>query len=330
MLSKDILEDIKTLLAVTSSINETYANLKKLEIIDKKESKEYQSLMERLKSSLALEKSIYDRFPNDLEVLSNIERLINSKEEYWINFNLQENINAILNHHNLIKLRIHLNLFSKMLNIKNADFIINVNDEDILENQTSRNILVINATIIRDFLNTLLTILNSYLNDDKYSTIKDLLLSFKYDLSFLYKELEDDFLENNFNINTNLYWEASALADYYHLDRKKLNAMQRGTVYNLYVDKIREIIKISLDEDSSKQEIFDYTISEILTRTSLLLFGDKTVNFFNSQKLQLASNVPYNEERLENLKKAQQRVDNVFAMYEKDKELLQIISLRVR
>ena len=58
MLSKDILENIRTLLVITSSINETYAKLKELEIKDEKESKEYQSLIESLKSSLELEKSI--------------------------------------------------------------------------------------------------------------------------------------------------------------------------------------------------------------------------------------------------------------------------------
>ena len=39
--------------------------------------------------------------------------------------------------------------------------------------------------------------------------------------------------------------------------------------------------------------------------------------------------MPYNEELLKNLKNAQNRIDSIFAMYEKDKELLNIISLRV-
>ena len=90
MLSKDILENIKTLLAITDSINETYAKLKELEINNQKESKEYQSLIISLKSSLELEKSIYERFPKDLDILSNIDYTISSKEEFWINFNLQD------------------------------------------------------------------------------------------------------------------------------------------------------------------------------------------------------------------------------------------------
>ena len=329
MLSKDILENIKTLLAITDSINETYAKLKELEINNQKESKEYQSLIISLKSSLELEKSIYERFPKDLDILSNIDYTISSKEEFWINFNLQDNINAILNNHNLIKLRIHLNLFNRMLAIKDADFVISTNKEEVLENQSSRNILVINATIIRDFVNTLLIILNSYLNDSKYNAIKDLLLNFKYGLSFLYEDIEKDFLENDFNINNDLYWESNVVADYYRLDREKLNAIKRGTVFNIFREKTDNIIEIVINENSSKQEIFTYTISEILIRASLLLFGDKTVNFFNSQKLQLASNMPYNEELLKNLKNAQNRIDSIFAMYEKDKELLNIISLRV-
>ena len=328
MLSKDILENIKTLLAVTASINETYVKLKELEINNLKDDKEYQSLLTSLKSSLELEKSIYDRFPKDLDILSDIDYAISNKKEFWINFNLQDNLNAILNNHNLIKIRIHLNLFNRMLAIKDADFIINVNKEDVLENQSSRSILIINTSIIRDFINTLLIILNSYLNKSKYNIINDLLLNFKYGLSFLYEDIEKDFLENDFNINNELYWESSAIADYYNLDREKLNAIQRGTVFNIFKEKIDDIINIVIDEKSSKQEIFTYTISEIITRASLLLFGDKTVEYLNKQKLQLSSNTPHNEEWLKKLRNAQNRVDNIFLMYEKDKELLNIISLR--
>ena len=329
MLSKDILENIRTLLVITSSINETYAKLKELEIKGEKESKEYQSLIESLKSSLELEKSIYDRFPKDLDILSNIDYTISSKEEFWINFNLQDNINAILNNYSLIKLRIHLNLFDRMLAIKDADFIISTNKKDVLENQTPRNILIINATVIRDFVNTLLIILNSYLNDSKYNTIKDLLLNFKYGLSFLYEDIEKDFLENDFNINKDLYWESNAIADYYRLDREKLNAIKRGTVFNIFKEKTDNIIEIAINENSSKQDIFTYIISEILIRASLLLFGDKTVDYLKGKKLQLPSNMSHNEELIEQIKVAQNRIDSIFEIYAKDKELLNVISLRV-
>ena len=97
MLNGDILENINTLLAITSSINETYVKLKQLEIVGQKDSTEYKSTIESLKSSLDLEKSIYDRFPKDLDVLSQIEHKINGNKDYWLKFNLQENINAILN-----------------------------------------------------------------------------------------------------------------------------------------------------------------------------------------------------------------------------------------
>ena len=329
MLSKDILENIKTLLAITESINETYAKLKELEINNKKDSKEYQSLIASLKSSIELEKSIYDRFPKDLDILSKIDYKISGIEEFWINYNLQDNFNAIIDKNNLINRRIHLNLFNRMLAIKDADFIIRVSNEDVLKNQNSQNILVINVTIIRDFINTVLTILNSYLIDSKYDKIKDLLLNIKYGLSFIYEEIENDFLENNFNINNDLYWESNAIADYYQLDREKLRAIQRGAVYNLYQEKIDDIIQISLDNNSSKQEIFTYTISEILVRASLLLFGEETVNFFKAQKLQLSPNASQDENNLKILKEAQNRVDNILNRYEIDQELINIISLRV-
>lgn len=329
MLNGDILENINTLLAITSSINETYVKLKQLEIVGQKDSTEYKSTIESLKSSLDLEKSIYDRFPKDLDVLSQIEHKINGNKDYWLKFNLQENINAILNYENLIKLRIQLNLFSRMLAIKDADFVINVNDESVLENQTPRNILIINTSVIKDFLNTTLVILNDYLNNPEYELIKDQLLNFKYNLSFVYEEIENDLLENNFNISNELYWEANAISDYYQLDRLKLNAIQKGTVYSIFRDKIRNIINIDNTLKSDKPKMFTYIISEIFTRVSLLFIGEKTINYFKTLELQLAEGVSHDEMAIEKLKKAQNRVNGIFDMYEKDRELLNVISLRV-
>ncbi len=329
MLNGDILENINTLLAITSSINETYVKLKQLEIVGQKDSTEYKSTIESLKSSLDLEKSIYDRFPKDLDVLSQIEHKINGNKDYWLKFNLQENINAILNYENLIKLRIQLNLFSRMLAIKDADFVINVNDESVLENQTPRNILIINTSVIKDFLNTTLVILNDYLNNPEYELIKDQLLNFKYNLSFVYEEIENDLLENNFNISNELYWEANAISDYYQLDRLKLNAIQKGTVYSIFRDKIRNIINIDNTLKSDKPKMFTYIISEIFTRVSLLFIGEETVNYFKTLELQLAEGVSHDEMAIEKLKKAQNRVNGIFDMYEKDRELLNVISLRV-
>ena len=137
-------------------------------------------------------------------------------------------------------------------------------------------------------------------------------------------------MDNNFNINSSLYWQAPAIADLYYFDSKIFKPLQRGCGYEIYNNKIDNIIKIDITEESNKKEMFDFFISEIIVRSSLLFLGDKTVNYFKSQKLQLAPNCPHDEKGLKILQEAQERVDNVFANYEKDQELLQIINLKVR
>ena len=330
MLNKDINDNINTLLAVTSSINDTYAKLKELEIKGQKESKEYKRLIECLKSSLELEKSIYDRFPNDLDTLVNIIREVTKNKDFFINFDLKENIDAIINNYDLITRRIYLRLLNKMLEIKDADFIIGTNNPDILENQSARNILILHSLIIKDYINTVLVILNKALYDEKYKNINNLLLNVKYSLAFLYDNVENDFLENNFNINNDLYWGATAMGDFYHLDREKLKEIQKGTVYGIYYEKIDNIIKTILNDRSSEQEIFIYAISEILIRACLLFYDDKTVECLKSNKIKLAQNMPQNEHNLKILNDAKKRVDNVYSFYEQDKELIKVISLKVR
>lgn len=330
MLNKDINDNINILLAVTSSINDTYAKLKELEIKGQKESKEYKRLIECLKSSLELEKSIYDRFPNDLDTLVNIIREVTKNKDFFINFDLKENIDAIINNYNLITRRIYLRLLNKMLDIKDADFIIGTNNPDILKNQSARNILILHSLIIKDYINTILVILNEYLYDEKYKNINNLLLNVKYSLAFLYDNVENDLLENNFNINNDLYWEATAMGDFYHLDREKLKEIQKGTVHGIYYEKIDNIIKTILNDKSCDKEIFIYAISEILIRACLLFYDDKTVECLKSNKIKLANNTKANEHNLKLLNDAQKRVDNVYSFYDQDKELIKVISLKVR
>lgn len=330
MLSKDILENINNLIAVTSSINETYTILKGLETNDKKESNEYKSAINGLKSSLDLEKSIYDRFPKDLSILTNIDQKITESDDFWISFNVKDNINAVLLNFNLVKRRIHLKLFNKMLELKNADFVLGISDPEFMKNQTARNILIINNLAIKDYINTILTILNTFLHNEKYKIINNLLLNVKYGLAFLYDNVENDLLDNNFNINSDLYWENTAIADFYHLDREKLTPLQKGVAYDLYCEKINNIIKIALDDKSDAQEIFEFVISEIIVRASLLFLGDEVVENFKKHKLELSINSPHDEIGLKILKDAQQRVDDVYAKYDKDKELKKVISLKVR
>ena len=330
MLNKDINDNINILLAVTSSINDTYAKLKELEIKGQKESKEYKRLIECLKSSLELEKSIYDRFPNDLDTLVNIIREVTKNKDFFINFDLKENIDAIINNYDLITRRIYLRLLNKMLDIKDADFIIGTNNPDILENQSARNILILHSLIIKDYINTILVILNKVIYDEKYKNINNLLLNVKYSLAFLYDNVENDLLENNFNINNDLYWEATAMGDFYHLDREKLKEIQKGTVHGIYYEKIDNIIKTILNDKSCDKEIFIYAISEILIRACLLFYDDKTVECLKSNKIKLANNTKANEHNLKLLNDAQKRVDNVYSFYDQDKELIKVISLKVR
>ena len=59
------------------------------------------------------------------------------------------------------------------------------------------------------------------------------------------------------------------------------------------------------------------------------MLGDNVVAYLKGKRLRLAPNVNQSENAEDILKDAQKRVDNVFAMYDKDKELLNVISLRV-
>ena len=255
-LNKEDYNIVESLINVSESLYENYIKLKKLEISGKKESVEYQKTINCLKTTLYLEESLYQKIEND-------KNSLNSLLNYFVSNplnDLTEEIKVTLsnNQSDLIKMRIILRL-------------ITIKDKFLNHIKSVTKQLKVRTAVQMDILNTVLNILNRYLNDNNYQVIFNDLFDFKYNLSFMYKFIEEEFLNNNFNINPDLYISGNLVAELNYVPINYLQSYQ-----NLFSKKLLDIYLFNTpkcSDNSDKKAI----LSEIISRACLIFIDEITI-----------------------------------------------------
>lgn len=161
----------------------------------------YEIEINNLKNTPIYSKTIYD-----------INQLLKKEDEIYKNLNISlqeidriiiENINNLENAKDEFEASYYKRIISKLIDIQN-----NLKSEQ-MKNAFDSSILV-NGTKIQDKIYNCLgtlyfKILDEFINDDKYASIKNELLKVKYNLSLVYDELEKNMVNNNFNVPSDIY-----------------------------------------------------------------------------------------------------------------------------
>ena len=268
-LTKSDHEDITGLMNISYSLLDNFIKLRDLEINGGYGSDEYKSIIECLKSTLSLEESFYNRFGNHpLKLQAILNKFVSSKEAWDINKDLQ-----IVNSNNreeLVKRRIILRLIDKMCRIKRKI--------PSLDGQIFNNAMEISLTVKKDIINSILCILNLYLQDFKFQTINGNLENMKYNFAFLYQFVEEDFLANNFAINPELYWVANFMANIKRTPIQAVEAYRKSYASEL----LERVLQDALNHDRyslrNKDDYANAIISQILIRAGLLFCSEEVVN----------------------------------------------------
>ena len=265
MLNKEMEENFRVLKIVTSSLLETMEDLKVLEVEGKKDTLEYESKINSLKSTKELELSIYERIPNDAKVIQELESMLKIKTYDDASMMMQEELNDLLSKDKdtLIRRRIYNNLRRKLS--KNID-LKNVTIMDFLEN---KDLSIISNTTKRDMYNTLLSILNTYDNKEYKSISKDI-IEIKYHLAFLFEDILNDLIDSYFNVDSHPYLESDALSDLYGVSKDMLNVIRMILIKEILTNNTIYALRRS---KSSINDI-DYVFSETVIRMCFL-FLDK-------------------------------------------------------
>jgi len=249
-------EDLKMLLNISSSIHNNFIKLLDLERNGQKETEEYKSLISSINSSKLLENSIIDRLLSSEELsFSDIQKeLLNEKEIRALDAELDVAING--NTDELIKRRVYVRLKDK------------VRTKKVERNYFDSKLIKFRSLLEEDFINTTLTILNEVIHNENGH--QNTLLSFKYNLAFLYEFVENDLLEHDFNINPTLYWNAQFYAELKKLSPHNIKFHSFRVVRTIIDTAIEEIL-------NSENDYSKVMILQIILRASLLFAGEDLV-----------------------------------------------------
>ncbi len=316
MISDIIKEDFKTLWIITESIYETYSNLCSLEKEGQKETSQYASLKNALESSLALEKDIYSRFPKDAQTINEIYRyFVETKGS--VDTSMKVVLEDIIKNDQqaLVARRIHHQLvhqFMSLVSEREATSYLMVVDG--LSNIPIKAFMDSYESNCTDYLNTLLVIINTYLNDERFKDIKGELFQVAYNCFFIDTLIESEVKDHNMSINPELYWQSTALMEYYQLDAKASSYLKELIARNALGNSGEYLFNNYPFNFITAP--FYYFMAQIVLRTSALFLGDTFEDIMNSYTFDKNSS---SYERLQN------RLNELKEMLAQDKNIPEII-----
>lgn len=298
-LTKSEQEDLNMLLNITSSIHNSFIKLLNLEISGQKETEEYKSLISSTNSSKLLEDSIFKRLCSSVNKQELLKELLGSE---GIALNNELDVAVSNNRDKLIKRRIAIKL---------------------INSSEKNNFAEYDIVIKQDFINTVLTILNIYINDTKLAKYSNELLYLKYNLAFLYEFVESDLIEHEFNINPTLYWCAQFHAELKHIGAN-FTTMSNLRMSTKIIDTNFEfLLKQNSYALNDRNNYVKSIISQILLRTSLMFVRKDIVDSLEEAvKQQIFVNTMMKSDC-----GAEEMILEVVNANDKDRELPQIINL---
>lgn len=327
---------LKTLLTVTKTIKLIYDDLYKLEINDKKDTDEYKSLMDALKYHIHREDELYQEIALSIERLyafseylfphgngefeDEVEMLKRDKIDEIIKVRLSSRLLDLINNYSFNDLDPSEEDLDDIENI-DPELMADISREDIDYDKEYQEDVALEASIVKDISNTILAILNKYLKNPKYSFMKDKLVKFKYNYSYIYKSIEYSILENNLEISQVLYWENPLLSDLQRRDRKHTLSVLNKYIEILFETQVDDLTYLMTEEITIETKKEQLTLTAIILRASMLFADSKTiVNLRKTIDLEIllsGVNDPLIEET----------INEIFVENIKDNKLPHVISL---
>jgi len=280
-LTEEDKECVNSLLNISYSIYDSYLNLVELDNKGLKENYEYQRIINNLKTTIYLEESLYEKLGDNPIVLQSFIDYIINPEDSW---DLGNELTIVLNDNikELIRTRVYLKIIDKR---QQNSYKVKISyDKEIMDE--FNGLINISLNVKKDLINTILRILNLYLNDNKYESIFNKLNNIKYNIEFIYSFVEDELINNDFVINKNFYLVGGLYADLENDSENKLTLYQNHYASIIFDYKF-EMLWNNLDLSINNIEYFIGVISQILTRASLLFINKELRNQYYEHYKQL-------------------------------------------
>lgn len=267
ILKKEDYEDISFLINVSKALGEIYKELYEIENKLGKNSKEYQECLKRLNSFIDIENNIYNGIKNSfnkcLVIIEYLEESIKNKinvDKYSIIFD-----NVYSNELLRIIIKLKKNMFESEEKIVS---LIEFPDENV-----KQPIVKAFAYSSRIFSVAKLDTLKCFLAILKKDNLNEFYTEMKYKISYLFPEIEEEFLDNNFEVNNNPYVSAQLFTDFLSTDKTLLKNIRLTEFSDNLNEQIDEFVKY-VNSDLENSKIKNNLILRTYFLRSLIIFID--------------------------------------------------------
>ena len=337
ILEKKDYELIDKLVNVTTSIKSTYEKIYDLEIKGEKDTEEYKKLKGCINLSIQSEENIYKDL-NLTYAKSSAIIVFLLKNNYSLDyFNFKEYI-VNGNYDNKIIRRIVYTLSNKISSDKSLfkdilpkDIIDNIKDLNIpntdnIVNHAIFSSIELENALEKDTINGFLTILKEFIESIDYKYFKNDLISSKYNTLFIFKQIEKEFINNNFEITDTLYFNSKLAADYTNTDTTLFEFLKSSFGSKESKDQINKLLDIYDMDYSDKKKAMESILRQCLLRASFMLMNENDISDINYEfHKKIESDNYLNKHMSDHI--SEQVIINCFNKIEKDKTKPSILSL---
>lgn len=267
ILQKQDYEDISFLINVSKALGEIYKELYEIENKLGKNSKEYQECLKRLNSFIDIENNIYNGIKNSfnkcLVIIEYLEESMKNKidvDKYSIIFD-----NVYSNELLRIIIRLKKVMFESEEKIVS---LIEFPDENV-----KQPIVKAFAYSSRIFSVAKLDTLKCFLAILKKDNLNEFYTEMKYKISYLCPEIEEEFLNNGFEVDNNPYISAQLFTDFLSTDKTLLENVRLTEFSDNLNEQIDEFVKY-VNSDLENSKIKNNLILRTYFLRSLIIFID--------------------------------------------------------
>lgn len=324
--NKDI-ERINRIMDTTKAIEGLYNKLYELEINKENNTDEYQKQIGFLKNLINIERNLYEKSQFNSEKCIALIAFITRSEP---NVNCYDEERIINQNYNNLYIR---RIFSELCNISLTDDEvfkdIYLDDCDNISKEKEKEIIkeerkcldVINQFDV-DIINSCFLFIQESINNKQHKYYENELIKSKYGFSFVNKIIENQLINNNFNVTENLYLGSKFFSDMLKIETESYNSMKEEYVKSVLVKQIDKLLKLEDLDYNNKNKAISSILKSFYIRACLLLLENETIDYINDSFNDYIKNHEWNN----NISK--QIIINCFKNINQDKNKVKILSLK--
>ena len=337
--SKDY-EFINNLIKTTNSIDSIYRKMYDLEINGKKDTEDFNQILDYLSMAIEVEEKLYkeanlsylqciaiadyilqDKLPDGF--LNDTESIMNQcYDNRVLRRILSILVHKIISDHESVRQMLPEEIIELMEQL-------GMPNPDKLVSQAIYSSIELQKAFERDIFNGYLAILQEFIVSNTYKNFRNDLIRSKYNTSFINKQIENDMISSKFDIPDTFYVNSRFVADLTQTDLELYKMLKNLYGVKESTKQISEVIEIGDMDYSDSKKAITSILRQCLMRSAFLLMSDEVISDVNYEFHEFVEDKKYLD-RHPHDRISEQLIVNCFKAIKKDKNKPCVLSFGYR